>query len=160
MGVAPGKYIDTVIESLYDSLGGPAGCERNWDQMLTLFLPGAHIMRADVSDGDDPQSIVLGIKEFIASIVGVLDQKGFFGQEIARRTEMSGNIANVFSTYEARFDFDDQEPFRRGTNKIQLYHDGQRWWIINMLLDIERNDEPPPKVSQTPIRKGDAKKAN
>ena len=63
---------------------------------------------------------------------------------VARRTQIFGNVARLFSSYEARFDPDDPEPFKRGINSIQLFHDGKRWWIINMLWDNERDDNPLP----------------
>lgn len=137
----PGKYIDTVIETLYDSFCGPAGQERNWDQMCALFMPGSHIMRADMPENGCSNSVLLGINEFIASIAGFLDQRGFYGNEVARRTEMSGNLAKVLSVYEGRFNPDDEKPFRKGANEIRLYCDGQRWWIVNMLLREFRDDD-------------------
>jgi len=137
----PGKYIDMVIETLYDSVCGPAGCERNWDQLRTLFLPGARIMRADVSEEGAHLSVLLDVEEFIASIAGFLQQKGFFGREAVRRTEISGNIAKVISVFEGRFNPDDRDPFRRGTTEMGLYHDGHRWWIVNMLLREYRRED-------------------
>ena len=141
MKVSPGRYIDTVIETLYDSFCGPPGQERNWDAMCALFMPGAQIMRADMPENGCSQSVLLSLESFIESIAGFFDRKGFYGREIARRTEMSGNLAKVLSVYEGRFKPDDQDPFRRGTNKIRLYHDGERWWIVNMLLREFRDED-------------------
>ncbi|MFS2023027.1 hypothetical protein ACL58G_08365 [Massilia sp. GER05] len=31
----------------------------------------------------------------------------------------------------------DAEPFQRGINSIQLYHDGKRWWIVSLLWRAE-----------------------
>jgi len=61
MKVEPGRYIDSVIEALYNSVCGPAGYERDWGHLLTLFLPGARIMRADVSEGGRYLSDLLNI---------------------------------------------------------------------------------------------------
>ena len=44
-----------------------------------------------------------------------------------RSTETFGQIVHVFSTYESRHARGDAEPFQRGINSIQLYHDGERW---------------------------------
>ncbi len=81
------------------------------------------------------------IREFATSIEAFLEKKGYYGQEIVRRTEMSGNLARVLSVYEGRFDPNDKLPFRKGTNEIQLYHDGERWWILNMLLRDYRDED-------------------
>lgn len=125
----PGKDIDSLIDTLHDCFNGPPGWKRDWDLMNTLFIPGAQTVRFDVPEYGCTESVMMGIKEFINSIEGFLDQKGFYGKEVYRRIETSGNLAKVHSVYEGRFDPDDQEPFRRGTNWIRLYHDGIIWWI-------------------------------
>jgi hypothetical protein len=139
---APGKDIDTLIKALYDSICGPAGKERKWDQMRPLFFDRAHMIRTDVLENGSPQAVIRDVEEYIASTKGFFDQQGFYEWEVARRTEIFGNVAHVFSTCEARFNPDDPKPFKRGINSIQLFHDGRRWWIINMLWDNERDDNP------------------
>jgi hypothetical protein len=47
-----------------------------------------------------------------------------------------GQIVRVFSTYESRHNRGDAEPFQRGINRIQLYHDGKRWWIVKRADDV------------------------
>ena len=59
--------------------------------------------------------------------------------ETARRIDVFGNMAHVWSVYEARTHPDDAEPERRGINSIQLYRDEHgRWSILNMIWDNER----------------------
>jgi hypothetical protein len=38
----------------------------------------------------------------------------------------------VFSTYDSGWTEEDPEPFQRGINSIQLFYDGERWWIMNI----------------------------
>ena len=55
-----------------------------------------------------------------------------------------GNIAHVFSTYEFRA----TERGRvqgRGVNSIEMFWDGQRWWIAAAIWDDERPDNPIPR---------------
>lgn len=60
--------------------------------------------------------------------------------------EHFGHIAHVFSTYESRRAVDDPKPFARGINSFQLINDGKRWWVITILWEGERPDNPiPPK---------------
>ena len=56
-----------------------------------------------------------------------------------------GNMAHVFSTYESFRSKTDKTPFMRGINSIQLFHDGKRWWIINVFWKQESDDQPIPK---------------
>ena len=67
----------------------------------------------------------------------------FFEWEIHRETETFGAITHVWSTYVSS-----REPggeiFDRGINSIQLYNDGERWWILGWVFDRERQDKPIP----------------
>jgi hypothetical protein len=132
------KEIDALISALYETICGPAGQERQWERMRGLFFSGAHMIRTSISADGIPQALVMGVEEYIASTSGFFQEQGFFEWEIARRLDQFGNIAHVFSTYEARHDPTDAAPFKRGINSIQLFFDGQRWWIMNMLWDNER----------------------
>jgi hypothetical protein len=70
-------------------------------------------------------------------------KNGFFEKPIVNRIQTYGNIAQVFSSYESRHAAGDA-PFARGINSIQLLNDGRRWWVVSILWDSERPDNPPP----------------
>jgi hypothetical protein len=80
---------------------------------------------------------------YAASRGPILERAPFWETEIARRVERFGNIAHVWSTYESRRS-PDEAPFMRGINSIQLYHDGDRWWVVAVLWDHEREGHPLP----------------
>ena len=64
----------------------------------------------------------------------------FFEVETGRRIDVFGNIAHVWSAYEARRTPDEDPPERRGINSIQLFnHPELGWRIIHMIWDNERN---------------------
>jgi hypothetical protein len=140
-----GRYIDSVIETLYNSFCGRSGQGRNWDRLRALFLPGARIYRADVSKDGCSQAGAGYIEEIVETMSGALEENCFSAMELARHTEKFGSFAKVLSTYEVRYRAEDAKPFRRGKNRIQLYHDGQRWWIMSMLLCDYRCDKLPPE---------------
>jgi hypothetical protein len=63
----------------------------------------------------------------------------FYEVETARRIDVFGNMAHVWSNYEARNAPDDTDPERRGINSIQLFrHPDEGWKIISMIWDNER----------------------
>ncbi len=138
--------IGTLISALYETICGPAGQERQWERMRGLFFPGAHMIRTSLGTDGTPRALVMDVEQYIASTSGFFQEEGFFEWEIARRLDRFGNVAQVFSTYEARHDPNDAVPFKRGINSIQLFFDGQRWWIVNMLWDNEREGNPLPKM--------------
>jgi hypothetical protein len=138
--------IDAIITAAYDVISGPAGKKRDWDRERSLYYPGARLIptaKPGANDGLAPQ--ILDVEGFIARVEPYFAEHGFFEKEIARRTEQFGHIAHVWSTYESRHDADDPEPFSRGINTIQLFYDGNRWWIVNIFWQQESAADPIPE---------------
>ena len=139
--------IDAIINAAYDAISGPAGKKRDWDRERSLFLPGARLIPTAMEGGQNESGLApqfLDVEGFIAQVESYVQQNGFYEKEIARRTEQVGQIAHVWSTYESRHNEDDPEPFMRGINSIQLFHDGTRWWIVNIYWQHESADSPIP----------------
>lgn len=143
------ESIDAIISASYRLISGEAGEKRNWAKMRSLFAPGARLIPTTkeagvkAADGETPEP--LDVEGYIARVDGYFEHNGFFETEIARRTEQFAHIAQSFSTYESRHNADDAEPFMRGINSFQLFHDGKRWWIINIFWNHEAPDTPIPE---------------
>jgi hypothetical protein len=75
------------------------------------------------------------VDEYITRAGPVLEKNGFFEVEIARQVEQYGGVVHAFSTYESRHKAEDKTPFVRGINSIQLFNDGQRWWVVTILWE-------------------------
>jgi hypothetical protein len=135
---------EAIVAALYDVISGPAGQARDWDRFRGLFAIGARLLpAAPRPDGAVPAA--LSPDEYVTRANDTL-LKGFFEQEVARREEAFGTIMHVFSTYESRHAKTDDKPFARGINSIQMMRQGGRWWIVTVLWDQERPDNPiPPK---------------
>jgi hypothetical protein len=130
--------IDAIITAAYDGISGPAGKKRDWDRERSLYYPGARLIpTAKPAENDDLAPQMLDVDGFIARVEPYFAEHGFYEKEIARRTEQFGHIAHVWSTYESRHNADDPEPFMRGINSIQLFHDGSRWWIVTIYWQQE-----------------------
>jgi len=143
--------IDAIITAAYDGISGPAGRKRDWDRERSFYFPGARLIpTGKAGENDEPAPQILDIEGFIARVEPFFATTGFYEMEIARRTEQFGSIAQVWSTYESRHDPSDPEPFMRGINSIQLFHDGQRWWIVNIYWQQESVSAPiPPKYLES-----------
>ena len=140
MPVPPAKpadvdSIDGIIAALYDVISGPAGQARDWNRMRSLFIPGARMMPVGGPAKDDIRIRLMTANDYVATSGPLLLEKGFHERELARRVEQFGNIAHVFSTYEALIEKDKHT--MRGINTIQLMHDGQRWWIVSLMWQAE-----------------------
>jgi hypothetical protein len=130
--------IDAIMRSVYDVISGPAGQKRDWNRMRSLFTSNARLMplgKAGLRSGS--------VEDYIATSGPLLEQRGFFEQEIARKVEQYGDIAQVFSTYQARNALDGPV-IMRGINSFQLVrHDG-RWWVVSIMWQQETPPNPIP----------------
>ena len=141
--------IDAIITPAYDSISGQPG-KRDWNRARSLFIPGVRLIPTaenvgEISLGGEIAPHMLDIDGFIGRVGDYIEKNGFFEKEIARRTEQFGHIAHVWSTYESRHKGDDPEPFMRGINSIQLFHDGSRWWIVTIYWQHEGPEHPIPQ---------------
>jgi len=138
--------IDAIITAAYDGISGPAGKKRDWDRERSLYYPGARLIpTAKPAATHELAPQMLDVDGFIARVEPYFAEHGFFEKEIARHTELFGHIAHVWSTYESRHSEDDPEPFIRGINSIQLFYDGNRWWIVNIYWQQESAPDPIPE---------------
>ncbi|HEX5704733.1 MAG TPA: hypothetical protein VFX97_16145 [Pyrinomonadaceae bacterium] len=137
------ETMDSIVAALYDVISGPAGQKRNWDRFRSLFVPGARLIPTGRRPTGEVVSRVRTPEEYIQG-GAQLEQNGFFEKEVSRRIEKFGNIAHIFSTYEARRKAEDEKPFMRGINSIQLMNDGKRWWIVTIFWQAEDATTPLP----------------
>ncbi len=139
--------IDAIMKATYDVISGDAGEPRNWDRFRSLFYTGARLIPV-VPSKDAPamqRAVVLTPEDYVKMGDANFAKEGFFEREKARRVEVFGNIAHVFSTYEAFKKKDDKEPFLRGINSFQLVNDGKRWYVMTIFWQAESKTLPLPK---------------
>ncbi len=137
--------LDGIITALYASISGPAGEARDWNRFRALFAPGARLIPLARPANAPPAPRVLTPDEYVERSGEFLTRYGFTEREIARRVDRFGGIAQVFSTYEGRFQAADAPSTPpRGINSIQLAFDGTRWWVVTVFWDSERADNPIP----------------
>ncbi len=150
------ESIDAIIKVLYDCISGPAGKKRDWERERSLYFPGARLMPTTNPGGQhlplEPN--LLDVEGFIARVEPFFETTGFYEYEVARVTEQFGQIAHVWSTYEAKHSLDEPKPFMRGINSIQLFHDGSRWWVVSIYWQQESDKHPIPEKYLTKIRGG------
>ena len=135
--------IDGTLDALYASISGEKGEARDWETFRMLFQEGAKLMPA----GRDQQGNI-GVRywtpeQYIERSGPLLVENGFFEEEIHREVDRYDPIAHVFSTYTSR-NTKGGEIIARGINSIQLMHDGDRWWVVNIYWVGESEERPIP----------------
>ena len=132
------EQIGAVIDEMYAMISGPAG-PRDWSRQRNSFLPEARQVRTWVDDRGRPECKMMGLDEYAQNTSAFFAENAFYEIETARRIDVFGNMAHVWSNYEARTSLDDAKPERRGINSIQLFrHPDEGWKIISMIWDNER----------------------
>lgn len=130
------ESIDSIIKALYDIISGPAG-PRDWERDRYLLAPVGRLQPTRPIPEGGAAMDVFDLDGYAESRGPFFAANDFYEVEIARRVQRFGNIAHVWSTYESRRT-PDGEPFTRGINSIQLFNDGDRWWIVSVFWDNER----------------------
>ena len=132
------EQIGAVIDEMYAMISGPAG-PRDWSRQANCFLADAHQVRTWVDDDGRAQRKVMSLDDYARDTTPFFEANSFFEVETGRRVDVFGNIAHVWSNYEARRSPDDSDIERRGVNSIQLVRDPDLGWrIIHMIWDNER----------------------
>jgi hypothetical protein len=137
------KSIDNIMAAVYDVISGPPG-ERDWSRFRSLFLPTARLTAATKGPDGTVRLRPMTADEYATRAGGYFLKNGFFEHPIVSRVQTFGNVAQVFSSYESRHAAG-EAPFARGINSFQLLNDGKRWWVVSILWDEERPDNPLPR---------------
>ncbi len=137
--------MDSIMKAVYDVISGEADKPRDWDRFRSLFHKDARLIPL----GKNAQTGVIGaraltVENYVTRASASMAKEGFFEIEKARRVDMYGNIAQVFSTYESRHSLT-EKPFARGINSFQMLNDGKRWWVITIYWQAESPENPLPK---------------
>ena len=132
------EEIGAVVDEMYAMISGPAG-PRDWSRQDNCFLPEARQVRTWVDEQGRPQKLSMSLEEYEANTTPFFNANPFFEVETSRRIDIFGNVAHVWSGYEARTSPSDADVERRGINSIQLFRDPDMGWrIIHMIWDNER----------------------
>ena len=130
--------IGAVIDEMYAMISGPAG-PRDWSRQANCFLPDARQVRTWLDEDGRPAKKSMGLDEYARDTTPFFAANPFYEVDTERRIDRFGNMAHVWSHYEARRCPDDPSPERRGINSIQLFKDPDLGWrIIHMIWDNAR----------------------
>jgi hypothetical protein len=139
--------IESLVSAVYDVISGPAGEVRDWPRFHGLFHPergrmmATRAAREPVEGAATRELVHLSPADYAARSGPVLQERGFFERQLAARVERFGDIAHVFSTYEARTTLEG-DVIARGVNSFQLWWDGTRWWVLSILWCSESEEFP------------------
>lgn len=135
--------VDAILAALYDVISGPAGKKRDWDRFRSLFADDARLIPLS-GPGGNFRLRTLTVEDYVRMAGPALETRGFFEREIARKSESFGGLVHAWSTYESRHAAEDEKPFSRGINSIQLATNGVRWWVVTITWESESKERTIP----------------
>lgn len=141
----PGS-VNALIQTLYKTISGPIGKDRDWETFRRLFANEARMYIAVLSKDSGTVLRTLTPEQYIERNKTRLTDMGFTENEIHRSTESYGAITHVFSTYESHFtNPNNEEETVKGINSIQLFFDGNRYFILTICWDADAKNIPVPE---------------
>jgi hypothetical protein len=122
--------IHQTIQDTYAVISGPAGQPRDFAKMRALFAPNA-LLRVITPNG------IRGgdLDNYIAKSGPILEKQGFTEHELRSRTEVYGNLATVWSSYDGRTQLGSFH--ERGINSFQLVKIDGKWLVASILWQEE-----------------------
>jgi hypothetical protein len=129
--------IDALMGALYSSISGPPGGQ-DFELSRRLQHPEVRLVRTRLDEAGRPVAFSFSGEDYEANAKALLANTAFYEVETERRTVRFGNIAQVFSAYEARTAPEGGALIKRGMNFAHLYNDGRRWWLMHLIWDDER----------------------
>lgn len=137
------QSVDAIIAALYDVISGPAGQERDWGRLRSLFAREARLMNVYKNQEGLSGMVTMTVEDYIKRVEKPFLENGFFERELHRKTDAFGYVTQVFSTYETR-QAKDGPAVARGINSIQIAQHGGRYWIANIIWNSETEENPIP----------------
>ena len=138
------KDLDAAVLKLYSVISGGAGEKRDWVAFKDMFAADARMrVVARLPDGQS-RLVTLTPDDYVTRSGPSLERDGFFEKEAKRTLVSYGDLVHVWSSYEALRKPEDEKPFMRGVNSIQLAKIEGKWKILSIAWSSERDAGVPP----------------
>ena len=137
--------IDALMTALYSSVSGPPGGQ-DFGLMRRVWHPDVRLVRTRLDESGRPVAHSFSADQYQANARSLLADLPFYEIETERRTVRFGNVAQIFSAYEARTAPEGGELIKRGMNCAHLFNDGRRWWLMHLIWDDEREGVEVPRA--------------
>lgn len=143
---------DSLFAGLYECISGPQGSTLDEARFRSFYHPDARLSPLKMNDDGSTTLRMFTVSEFAQRAHENRQKLGFWEKELSRRTEVWGNLAHAWSTYEGRVLIDGTETVIRGINSFQLVWNGQQWLVYSITWLPESTAQPLPKKYLKPLK--------
>jgi len=126
--------LDGIIRAYYDVVTIKKGDNVSYERDSLLHVPGVRV--AAIGQDQNGKSVLqyTSLKLFHKESDPYMEKNGFIETEVDRKVEHIHSLWHVWSSYESR-NTTGGPIIERGTNSIELYFDGKRFWILGWFYD-------------------------
>ena len=117
------KSVDAIIKAYYDVNSGSSSDPWEFERDTYTHSKNAHIILLDENGKAELVKLEVLQNEFRMS-----ERKDSYEKELKRKVSQFGNIVQVWSAYEIRYE-PETSTNNRGLVSIQLHYEKGRWWI-------------------------------
>jgi hypothetical protein len=136
------RTIDGVMRAFYEVVNIGPGEPRQWSRDRTLYSPWIRFVALGKSPSGRAETQIWTHQELVDATEPLL-REGFREREIHRVERRYGRLVHIDSTYEV--EVGSERKRSRGINSLELYFDGERWWIASAMWQAEDSEHRLPK---------------
>ncbi len=125
------KSVDAIIKAYYDVASGSSSDPWEFERDTYIHSKNAHIILLD--ENGKAEFVTL---ESLQIELRLSERKDFYEKELKRKVSQFGNIVQVWSAYEVRYEPETTNN-NRGLVSIQLHYEKGRWWIDGWTNQME-----------------------
>jgi hypothetical protein len=134
------KTLDEFVKALDDAVSGPGDKDRTC--MRQLFVADGRLIPVGKAKDGTVVPRTLNVEDWIDRVKARGNQ-AFYEHQIKYSSEVYGNIAHLWSTYDIRPTPDGKVELR-GINSIQAVFNGTEWKAVEIVWQAETADTPIP----------------
>ena len=117
------QSVDAIIKAYYDVNSGSSSDPWEFERDTYTHSKNAQIIFLDENGKAEFFKL-----EVLQNIQRMSEREDFYEKELKRKVSQFGNIAQVWSAYEIRYE-PETSTNKRGLVSIQLHYEKGRWWI-------------------------------
>ena len=125
------KSVDAIIKAYYDVNSGSSSDPWEFERDTYTHSKNAHIIFLDENGKADLVKL-----EVLQNQQRMSERIDFYEKELKRKVSQFGNIVQVWSAYEIRYE-PETSTNNRGLVSIQLHYEQGRWWIDGWTNQME-----------------------
>lgn len=127
-----------LTRALYAVISSPPG-QRDWESIRTLYHPDARLVRTGLDGDGKAFARVMSFDDYVANVTELLAGVRFTENELHQQVQVFGNVAQLASVYSFTRKTETQLQTGRGVNFLTLVCIDDRWRIMSIVWDNERD---------------------